>query len=303
MRVKPCIDVGLTKQHTATDGETARAPTAGSHVVDRAWCGAQELRQFFNSQQLVSHGNSNQLVVEPDEWALVQDSWSKQSQYTAVCSVVFFCISRPSVKNGSSRMPQHRSAPNRNIELTVARHVTTQRQLREWTLQELAARMKAAGCDIASTSIMRLEKEPDSRRVTVSELLAYARVFGMSTEALLSTPPDRWENRGVQLLHRYVDAADAAEAARLAADDAASAARSRESELRDFVREGRHLDAASIRQILRAWSAQTGMELSPIVIKAFDKFAEGFGHNSPLGEQITGEREAQQENGWEGFNL
>lgn len=53
--------------------------------------------------------------------------------------------------------------------------------------KQLADRMEAAGCAIYPSAIQRTEKS--GRRITVDELVAYSRVFDVSTSALLGEAP------------------------------------------------------------------------------------------------------------------
>ena len=68
-------------------------------------------------------------------------------------------------------------------ERQVAEQVAILRAARGWSYADLAARMKAVGCDVHPSGIQKTEKQ--GRRVTVDELVGYARAFEVQPEVLL----------------------------------------------------------------------------------------------------------------------
>jgi hypothetical protein len=70
-------------------------------------------------------------------------------------------------------------------ESNVADHVELERERRGWSTGELAKRVTEAGCPISQSAIWRIEKGNPRRKISVDELVAFGRVFGMSVDDLL----------------------------------------------------------------------------------------------------------------------
>jgi len=70
----------------------------------------------------------------------------------------------------------------------LAARLTIEREREGWTYASLAARMTNAGCPIDKTAIYKIEKGEPRRRIVVDELVAFAKVFGLSLEELLVPP-------------------------------------------------------------------------------------------------------------------
>jgi transcriptional regulator with XRE-family HTH domain len=80
-------------------------------------------------------------------------------------------------------------------EENVAAHVQREREARGWSTAELAKRMTRAGCPMNQSAVWRIESGEPRRRITVEELLGFARVFRLSIDDLLSPDPERAEER------------------------------------------------------------------------------------------------------------
>lgn len=82
------------------------------------------------------------------------------------------------------------SRPNRVRHLMaeehVANHLSRLRAQREWSAAEVAERMAAVGCAIDQSAIHKIEKQ--GRKITVNELVALSKVFGLSTDRLMKDP-------------------------------------------------------------------------------------------------------------------
>lgn len=68
----------------------------------------------------------------------------------------------------------------------VAERIRRTREARKWSMEGLAKRMTDAGCPIAPSAIHKIENA--GRRITVDELVALSRVFGISMSELVSDP-------------------------------------------------------------------------------------------------------------------
>lgn len=84
-------------------------------------------------------------------------------------------------------MPRPVKPRTLDINEVVAARVTTERVNRGLSYDALARLMAEAGCPISGPSIQKIEKS--GRRIDVDEALAFAMVFGIKIDELL-TPPD-----------------------------------------------------------------------------------------------------------------
>ncbi len=79
--------------------------------------------------------------------------------------------------------------PNRErsvlAEENLARRVAFEREARGWTYEGTAKRMTNIGCPIQSTAIYKIEKGQPRRRISVDELVAFAKVFDFPVEEML----------------------------------------------------------------------------------------------------------------------
>ncbi|MCY0926924.1 helix-turn-helix domain-containing protein [Streptomyces sp. H27-H1] len=70
-------------------------------------------------------------------------------------------------------------------EANVAAHVQLERELRGWSTAELARQVTAAGCPLSQSAVWRIENGEPPRKISVDELVAFAKVFGKPIEQLL----------------------------------------------------------------------------------------------------------------------
>jgi len=122
-------------------------------------------------------------------------------------------------------MPRPNKPRDVLAEDNLARRIAAERDARGWTNDGLAKRMTDVGCAMTGSAIFKIEKGEPRRRIVVDELVAFARVFGLSIGDLL-LPPELAAERAVgELLIAWNTAADAAAAADKARDDAWEAIR------------------------------------------------------------------------------
>lgn len=76
----------------------------------------------------------------------------------------------------------------RGPEADVAARVALERQRRSLSAAELARRMTRAGCAMNQSAIHRIEQYDPPRRITVDELVAFAKVFDLAISDLLEPP-------------------------------------------------------------------------------------------------------------------
>ena len=90
-------------------------------------------------------------------------------------------------------MPAKYDGRTIDLEAGLATRIGQLREAAGWSYQQLADRMKAVGCEIHPSGIQKTEKS--GRRVTVDEMMGYARAFDMSASELLEETPtdDRGE--------------------------------------------------------------------------------------------------------------
>ena len=69
-------------------------------------------------------------------------------------------------------------------EANLAERFRFERERRGWSPAELARRLTAEGCSIATSAIYKIEA--DARRITVDELVAASRVFEVTVTDLLT---------------------------------------------------------------------------------------------------------------------
>lgn len=79
--------------------------------------------------------------------------------------------------------------PNRDrtvlAEENLARRIAFEREARGWTYEGTAKRMTNIGCPIQPTAIYKIEKGQPRRRISVDELVAFAKVFDFDVEEML----------------------------------------------------------------------------------------------------------------------
>ena len=71
-------------------------------------------------------------------------------------------------------------------EGNIAARVALEREVRGWSTIELADRVSKAGVKMNQTAVWRIENGTPRRRINVDEALAFARVFELPLEELMS---------------------------------------------------------------------------------------------------------------------
>ena len=89
-------------------------------------------------------------------------------------------------------------------EDALALRIAYEREERAWGHGGLADLMTKAGCQMNQSAIWRIEKGEPRRRITVAELLGFARVFNMPVEDLLVAPELIPHRRAQQLCGRWI---------------------------------------------------------------------------------------------------
>jgi transcriptional regulator with XRE-family HTH domain len=70
-------------------------------------------------------------------------------------------------------------------EANVADHVRLEREMRGWSTAELARQVTAAGCPLSQSAVWRIESGDPPRKISVDELVAFAKVFDKPIDQLL----------------------------------------------------------------------------------------------------------------------
>lgn len=102
----------------------------------------------------------------------------------------------------------------------LARRIAAERDRLKMTNDGLAERMTKAGCPMTGSAIFKIEKGEPRRRIVVDELVAFARVFGVTVEELLLPPGVAGRRQLAELVRAWDRAENAAIHARLARDEA-----------------------------------------------------------------------------------
>lgn len=85
-------------------------------------------------------------------------------------------------------MPRPNRARSLLAEEHLARRVAQERNARGWSYDRLAKRMTEAGCAIQASALFKIEQSQPRRRITVDELVAFAKVFDIDVRDLLVPP-------------------------------------------------------------------------------------------------------------------
>ena len=106
-------------------------------------------------------------------------------------------------------------------EGNVAAHVRFERELRGWSTAELARYVTEAGCPMSQSAVWRIESGEPRRKISVDELIAFAKVFDKSIDYLLQPPTTEypedlireyvleWLRRELVVWHKALDASGA----------------------------------------------------------------------------------------------
>ena len=98
-------------------------------------------------------------------------------------------------------------------ERNVAARVQRERERLGMSYEGLAHRMAGAGAPIQPTAIYKIEKGDPPRRITVDELVGFARVFDIPVEELLTPPEEMVSREARQLLNAFGRAGEALQTA------------------------------------------------------------------------------------------
>lgn len=82
-------------------------------------------------------------------------------------------------------MPRPNQPRSVDTEAHVARNIRREREQRGLTYERLAEKMTEAGCPMHGSAVYKIENSDPPRRITVNELVTFARVFGVALEDLL----------------------------------------------------------------------------------------------------------------------
>lgn len=99
-------------------------------------------------------------------------------------------------------MPRPNQPRSIASEANVAEWITLERKRHRLSYEELAKLMTAVGCPLAGTAIYRVEKGDPPRRITVDELVAFAKVFDTEVAVLLSPVDIARKKRGRDLVEK-----------------------------------------------------------------------------------------------------
>ena len=102
-------------------------------------------------------------------------------------------------------MTERRPGP-RASEDNVADHIRLHREMRGWSTAHLAGEVTAAGVPLSQSAVWRIESGNPRRKISVDELIGFAKVFGVSIGELLEPLSVDYSPDLVRLyVNRYVD--------------------------------------------------------------------------------------------------
>lgn len=105
-------------------------------------------------------------------------------------------------------------------EQHLAERIGAERERRGWSYEQLARAMTNAGCPMNQSAIYKIEKGEPRRRITVDELLGFAKVFGTNISALVLEQSIVDDAQSAKLFQKWQEAEERAEEARRLADAA-----------------------------------------------------------------------------------
>ncbi|MFE0720212.1 helix-turn-helix domain-containing protein [Streptomyces rochei] len=105
----------------------------------------------------------------------------------------------------------------------MAEHVRLERERRGWSTAELARHVSSAGVSMSQSAVWRIENGEPRRKISVDELVAFARVFNKTIDDLLAPIRTEYPEQVVEAYaRRWVRAERTASDARLSARTAFS---------------------------------------------------------------------------------
>jgi transcriptional regulator with XRE-family HTH domain len=102
-------------------------------------------------------------------------------------------------------MPRRNKPRSIASEANVAERVTRERESRELSYEALAKLMTDQGCSLVGSAIYRIEKGDPPRHITVDELVAFAKVFGVTIPDLLMPMELVRQDRARELVEQTLD--------------------------------------------------------------------------------------------------
>lgn len=91
-------------------------------------------------------------------------------------------------------------------EQQLAERVAHERERRGWSYEQLAKRMTDAGCSMNQSAINKIEKGSPRRRITVDELLGFAKVFETNISDLVLDRSIVQDAKAAQLFKKWQEA-------------------------------------------------------------------------------------------------
>ncbi|MDP9093410.1 MAG: helix-turn-helix domain-containing protein [Actinomycetota bacterium] len=88
-------------------------------------------------------------------------------------------------------------------ERNLARRIEMERDHRGMSYAGLAKRMTDLGIPMQKTTIFKIEKGDPPRRVSIDELVGFARVFDLEIDEILRPPSELMEAYVVELIERF----------------------------------------------------------------------------------------------------
>ncbi len=150
-------------------------------------------------------------------------------------------------------------------ETSLARRIAAERERRGWSFEGLAKRMGDAGFSIQASAIFKIEKGNPPRRITVDELVGFAKVFDLSVDEMLTAEEIRLTRDAQRAFVSWYETRAALGEAQLAFNEA-------KARLEDFLVS--HPETADgVEQLVRMWGEA---EKWPNMDEATEYFMLGF---------------------------
>jgi hypothetical protein len=89
-------------------------------------------------------------------------------------------------------------------EDALARRIAFEREERAWSTGGLADQMTKAGCPMNQSAVWKIENGEPRRKITVDELLGFAKVFDLPVEELLVAPELIPHRQAQRLCSRWI---------------------------------------------------------------------------------------------------
>lgn len=132
-------------------------------------------------------------------------------------------------------MPRPNKPRDIEAEEVLAERIQFEREQRGWNYESLARRMTGVGCPINQSAIYKIEQSQPRRRITVNELVAFAKVFETTVDQLILP---RWiaeDAAAAKLWVAWQEAERQADEAQRDADESQARADEARKALDDYV--------------------------------------------------------------------